>query len=72
MKLVEEILSCLSGADARVKASKLILCQESVFFLGMTLTGFGWDLSQKFKQAISQAPVPDSLRSLRGFLKLLS
>jgi len=70
MEIVKKILRKLEDARAKVNLSKVQLCKEEVEFLGMKVSKHGWELSDKYKKAVQDAPRPTCLKSLRSFLGL--
>jgi len=70
MRVVDRILQKLDAAVAKIKVEKVQICNEEVDFLGMKLSKNGWRISDKFRNAVQQAPRPTCLKSLRSFIGL--
>ena len=72
MMLLDKVVATLERFDARVKIQKVRVCVPQILFLGMKVSGSGWDLSQKFMNAVKNAKLPSTVRQLRSFLGLLN
>ena len=72
MSIVDEVCKRLWKANANLKKEKAIIGVERIKFLGMMLSGKGWEVSPDYVSAVKDADEPDSYKSLKSFLGLCS
>ncbi|XP_072255088.1 protein NYNRIN-like [Pyxicephalus adspersus] len=72
LRLLDELLEVLKKAGLKCNPTKAQLLQESVSFLGITVTSKGRTISKEKVKAILNLPLPVSIPTLRSFLGLVN
>ena len=70
LERLEQVLRRLQEANLKLKPSKCCLMQTRVSFLGHVISGEGISTDPEKVKLVSEWPVPNNLRQLRGFLGL--
>ena len=68
LKTIDKVLERMENAGIRLDSKKVQIGEESLDFLGYTLTPNGVKISQSKVEAINKIPIPKDTKSLQRFL----